>query len=121
MRNLPVDDDLQTQIEAELAASGRTDLAPKEGLVGAHSRRRESTGADVEANQRSRLDEPMGGGAVVAPTERAAVRERERHKLQREAGVVAAGEEGNLRQRRAPTASRKSLDDAARDADRKVK
>ncbi len=56
-------------------------------------------------------------GAEVAPTAEAEMHERERHRLQREIGVVPAGEVGNLRQLRAPTATRESLDAAARLAD----
>src|SRR4051812_24124832 len=50
--NLPVDDDPQTEIEAELASSGRSDVVPKEGLVGAHWVRRQPTG-ELERSQRS--------------------------------------------------------------------
>ena len=114
--NLPVDDDEQTQIEAELASSGRSDATPKEGLVGAHHARREPSHETIEASQRSPTDEPIGGGSEVAPTEKAEVSERERHRLQREIGVVPAGEDGNLRQRRAPSATREALDAAARQA-----
>jgi hypothetical protein len=121
MSNLPVDNDPQTQIEAELAASGRSDVVPREGLVGAHTARRQPRGEPLERSQRSFSDEPVGDGAAVAPTEQAVVRERERHRLQREAGVVPAGEDGNLRQRRAPGADRTSLDAAARKADHKVR
>jgi hypothetical protein len=121
MSNLPVDNDPQTQIEAELAASGRSDVVPKEGLVGAHSTRRQPSGEALERNQRSPIDEPVGGGAAVAPTEKAVVRERERHRLQRDAGVVPAGEDGNLRQRRAPGVDRTTLDAAARKATDKVR
>jgi hypothetical protein len=113
--NLPVDDDPQTQIEAELASSGRSDVVPKEGLVGAHWVRRQPIG-ESERGQRSPSDEPLGAGSQVAPTEKATVRERERHRLQRAAGVVPAGEDGNLRQRRAPGVTRSALDAAAREA-----
>jgi len=113
--NLPVDDDQQTQIEAELASSGRSDVVPREGLVGAFSVRRQPI-SDVEPSQGSRADEPIGPGAEVAPTEKATVRERERHRLQRAAGVVPAGEDGNLRQRRAPGVTRSALDAAAHQA-----
>jgi hypothetical protein len=108
--NLPVDDDPQTQLEAELTASGRSDAVRREGLVGAHRVRREVDRPDAP-------DEPIGGGADVAPTARAADRERERHRLQRAMGVIPAGEDGNLRQLRAPGVGRASLDAAAREAD----
>ena len=113
--NLPVDDDQQTQIEAELASSGRSDVVPREGLVGAYWVRRQPIG-DIEPGQGSPSDEPIGAGAEVAPTEQATVRERERHRLQRAAGVVPAGEDGNLRQRRAPGVTRSALDAAAHEA-----
>jgi len=118
--NLPVDDDPQTEIEAELASSGRTDVVPKEGLIGAHWVRRQPIG-ELERSQRSPADEPIGTGAQVAPTEKAEVRERERHRLQRQAGVVSAGEDGNLRQRRAPGVTRAALDAAASRANHRVR
>lgn len=121
MSNLPVDDDPQTQIEAELAASGRSDVVPKEGLVGAHWVRRQPLGQPLEQNQRSPIDEPIGTGSEVAPTDKATLRERERHRLQREVGVVPAGESGNLRQRRAPGVTRNALDAAARTANHRVR
>ncbi len=117
--NLPLDDDVQTQIEAELASSGRSDTTPKEGLVGAHLARREpshESTESIELGQGSPNDEPIGAGFEVAPTEKAEVSEHERHRLQRELGVVPAGGDGNLRQRRAPTATREALDAAARTA-----
>ncbi len=119
--NLPVDDDEQTQLEADMASSGRSDAVPKEGLVGAHLFRRQPSNDNGERSERSRTDEPFGAGAEVAPTEHAEARERERHRLQRDIGVVPAGADGNLRQRRAPEATRESLDAAARRANGIVK
>lgn len=113
--NLPVDDDQQTQIEAELASSGRSDVVPKEGLVGAHWVRRQPIG-DIEPGQSSPSDEPFGVASEVAPTERAIILEHERHRLQRAAGVVPAGEDGHLRQRREPGVTRSALDAAALEA-----
>lgn len=118
MNNLPVDDDEQTRLEAEIAGSGRTGLRPRQGLAGAHHVRYQPRGAPLEADQVSFGDEPIGTGSQVAPTRLAEVRERERHRLQRQEGVVPAGEDGNLRQRRVPGATRASLDAAARAADR---
>jgi hypothetical protein len=115
--NLPVDDDEQTLIEAELVSSGRSDVVPREGLFGAHRARREVMHATTEDGDHQRMEEPLGPGAEVAPTAEAEMRERERHRLQREIGVVPAGEVGNLRQLRAPTATRESLDAVARLAD----
>jgi hypothetical protein len=119
MRNLPVDDDEQMGFEAESARSGRTRLRPREGLVGAHGDRRQSRSAALERGQSAFGDEPIGAGSRVAPTRQAEARERERHRLQRQEGVIPAGEDGNLRQRRGPRATRASLDAAARAADQK--
>ena len=110
--NLPVDDDPQTLIEAELASSGRSDIVPREGLAGQQAGRRLPIG-DAE--------ELVGHGADVAPTEKAMERERERHRLQREVGVIPAGEDGNLHQWRAPHVPRWSLDAAAREATERVR
>jgi hypothetical protein len=116
--------DEQTQLELEMAASGRRDAVPREGLVGAHAARREGPpgdadeGADTEASEEG--DEPSGQGADVAPTKRAEERERERHRLERELGRTPAGEEGLVHDRRAPGVSREGLDEAAREADRRV-
>jgi hypothetical protein len=108
-----VDDDQQTRFEAELVASGRHDAVPREGLIGAHTARREVG---------EPMDEPIAAaGADVGPTERAAMRERERHRLQRELGVVPAGEAGNVRQHRGPGVARAALDAAGRQADLWVK
>ena len=98
-----------TDVEAELAGSGRTGEAPRERLGGARRARR------------SRSDAEMSGGSAVAPTAKAEARERQRHRLQRKAGVVPAGESGNRRQRRGPEATRARLDAAARKADRLVR
>jgi len=117
MNNLPVEDDDQTRLEVEIAGSGRTRLRPRQGLVGAHRVRYQATGAALERNQTSSGDEPIGGGSQVAPTRLAELRERKRHQLQRQQGVIPAGEDGNLRQRRGPRATRASLDAAARAAD----
>jgi hypothetical protein len=115
--NLPLDDDEQTLLEAELVSSGRSDMVPREGLFGAHTARREALHATAEDSEPQRMDEPFGMGSEVAPTPEAELHERERHRLQREVGVVPAGEAGNLRQLRAPTATRESLDAAAHRAD----
>ena len=87
-------------------------MIPREGLFGAHMVRREPGGETAV--------EPLGGGAEVAPTVKAELRERERHRLQREIGVVPAGEGGNLRQQRAPGVTRLSLDAAAQQANHRV-
>jgi hypothetical protein len=118
--NVPVDDDEQTQIEVELASSGRSETVPKQGLVGAHRGRGQARGS-LERDQPTPAHEPIGNGSEVAPTEKAAARERERHRLQRAVGVVPAGEDGNRRQLRAAGVKRRALDAAAREADRRVK
>lgn len=63
---------------------------------------------------------PPQMGSTVAPTRQAEVREHERHRLEREAGRIAAGTEGVLRARQEPGVSRKTLDQAAQAADRYV-
>jgi hypothetical protein len=116
-----IDDDQQTRIEAELIASGRGDVVPREGLIGAHTTRRQPTAEIGDEEEASPMDEPIGGGADVAPTARAMERERERHRLQREIGVVAAGESGSPRQHREARSDRAALDEAAHRADELVK
>jgi len=107
MNNLPRERDLTTQIEADMAGSGRTGMTPPEGNIGPRRTRR------------SRRDGISG--AAVAPTRKAEARERQRHRLQRREGVIPASEAGNLKQRRAPEASRSALDAAARKADHLVR
>jgi hypothetical protein len=114
--NVPKDDDAQTELEAELAASGRHDAFPREGLVGATSERRET----LEEGREDEGEEPTGPGADVAPTKRAEARERERHRIERELGHTPAGEEGQIHGRNAPGVSREALDQAAQQADRRV-
>jgi hypothetical protein len=123
MNNVPKDDadDQTTEIETQLAGSGRTGVAPHESLIGAHEDRfahdADRAGSDDDL-PRSR--EPFGRGADVAPTERAEERERIRHQRQRAQGVVPAGSEGNPRQQRPDDVDREALDAAADDADRAV-
>ncbi len=89
--DVPRDED--TTLEAEMLSSGRTS---------AHA-----TAEEAGPPQGSRY----------APTHRAQRRERERHRLERAVGRVAAGEEeGALRDQRAPGASRELLEEAARRA-----
>ena len=128
MNNVPQEADEQTELEIEMAGSGRNDAVPREGLVGAHVARREppipgaaegeedaqASGAEEEG------EEPTGPGSDVAPTKRAEERERERHRLERELGRTPAGEQGLVHDRRAPGVSREGLDEAARKADRRV-
>jgi hypothetical protein len=96
---------------------------PREGLVGAHTTKREPEARGEEVEQMELEDvaaEPMGPGADVAPTKRAEERERTRHQLERDLGRVPAGEEGALRERRADDVTSDSLARAARAADRSV-
>lgn len=101
--------DPQTDLEEQLTSSGNTGLLPKLG----GTRARGGRGSRTPAGGPSR-------GSAVAPTKKAEVRERARHRLQRAEDVVPAGEGGNRRQRRGPKATRASLDAAARKADRLV-
>ena len=106
--------DLQTEIEDEMMASGRSHVTPREGLVGAHDQRRAGPGPDPDEAP----GEPVGRGADVAPTRKAELREATRHKLEREVGHVAAGkDERQLRQRSGPYATREALDGIAAEAD----
>ncbi|HVX96821.1 MAG TPA: hypothetical protein VHK47_18035 [Polyangia bacterium] len=122
--NVPKEDDEQTQLELELASSGRNDAFPREGLVGAHSERRAPSAEEGRQDDREAEgeegQEPTGPGSDVAPTKRAEARERERHRIEREIGHTPAGEEGLIRGRNAPGVSREDLDEAARRADRRV-
>jgi hypothetical protein len=61
------------------------------------------------------------GGSRSAPTPRAARREAERHRLERERGHFAAGEGGLTAATEAPEVTRREIDEAAREADRKVR
>ena len=115
-----MDDDLQTQIEAEMASSGRHDVVPREGLVGAHMVLGCSRSTKWNPGSARTSHEPFGVATEVAPTERAIVLEYERHRLQRAAGVVPAEEDGHLRQQRAPGVTRSALDAAAREANHLV-
>src|SRR4051812_49195681 len=56
-------------------------------------------------------------GSEPAPTEQAARREAERHRLEREMGHHAAGTDGYETQTEDEPVSREELDDAARQAD----
>jgi hypothetical protein len=115
--NVPSDDDEQTQVEIEMASSGRSDVVPREGLVGAHLERRapEAPAGDTDEGQ-----EPTGPGSDVAPTRRAEERERERHRLERALGRAPAAEDGKIHDQRAAGVTREELDEAARQADRNV-
>jgi hypothetical protein len=68
------------------------------------------------------IREPRGPeqGSHFAPTRKAAEREAERHRLERENGRFAAGEDGLQRDVRAPSVTRETLDAVAKAADRAV-
>jgi hypothetical protein len=110
-----LDRDLAGEVEEEMAATGKHSVVPREGLVGAHTERRESVSGGTE--------EPVGAGADVAPTRKAVARERERHRLQRElpAGTraeleraAAQADDLVLRQRLTAEGGRPRLLDRAR-------
>jgi hypothetical protein len=100
--------------EDEMLASGRTHATPPQHLFGAHHDRL-APAADLDE------PEPVGDGADVAPTPRAAERERIRHREERKRGRMAAGTGENLRDRREPEVTRDDLDEAARLADEAVR
>jgi hypothetical protein len=110
-------DEPETDLEAEMLHAGRGGIVPRQGLVGAHEHRGtfSDTGATSMEGQ-----EPLGAGSECAPTRQAAERERVRHELERQAGRIPAGEEGRVRDTRAPGVTREALDEAAREADRRV-
>lgn len=93
--------------------AGRTCGVPRQHVYGANEGRVASA-ADLDEN------EPMADGSDVAPTRRAEERERERHRVERKLGRMAAGIDENPRDRREPAVTRAALDQAAESADRKV-
>jgi hypothetical protein len=105
------------QIRKRIRRPEKLDGVPHEGLVGAHTSKREPGPHDVDEDGGA---EPLGPGADVAPTSRAVTLERARHQLERDLGRVPAGEEGALRERRAPDVTRAMLDDARHEAERLV-
>jgi hypothetical protein len=115
-KSTPRESDDQTELEAELASSGRSDQVPRQGLVGAHTARLEP---EPKLDD-DRAEPPTGRGSDVAPSRLAEQRERERHFLERQRGRSAAGEGGSLRERRRPNVTRNDLVQAQREADRKV-
>ncbi len=63
---------------------------------------------------------PASSGTDAAPTAKAAERERERHAIERELGRTPAGQMGQKRDHRSPNVTREQLEEAAREADRRV-
>jgi hypothetical protein len=114
--------DLETAIEDEMRASGRTGVVPRSGVIGAHP----SAVAPLTASFDEEVQPSSTGGQDVAPTARALERERLRHSHQSEVGVLPAGQEGRLRQERpevdegSSRGMRALLDAAADAADREV-
>lgn len=122
--------DLGARIEAEMAETGRDHVFPRDRVIGAHEQRLGApsgvgSGAldddQVQvADEALEGEEPTGPGSDVAPTARAAEREQERHRLERELGRIPAGEDGHVVERRAADVTREALDEAAAEADRHV-
>jgi hypothetical protein len=67
-----------------------------------------------------RPPEDAASGSEAAPTKRAEDRERERHSLERQIGRTAAGTAGAVKDTRRADVTRKDLDEAAKEADRRV-
>lgn len=116
-------------IEAELsAANGRHGLTPRQHLVGAHTERYAGTNQEDDAlaldDEQDEVDqdaaEPTGPGADVAPTKKAAERERLRHDLEQAAGRTTAGRDGLVRADQNPGVTREQLDEIGREADRRT-
>lgn len=74
----------------------------------------------IQIPANAHIDKPAVSGADVAPTEKAAQRERERHELERQLGRAPGGHDGELRDHRSKDVTRKQLDEAAKEADRRV-
>lgn len=115
-KNSPRENDEQTEIEMEMASSGRSDIVPHQGLVGAHTGRLEPASQMGEEEG----GEPTGPGSDVAPTKLAEERERERHRLERERGRTPAAENGSIHEQRSASVTREDMDEAQREADRRV-
>jgi hypothetical protein len=115
-KSTPRDSDVQTELEVELASSGRSEAVPRQGLVGAHTARLEPE-PKLDEDQ---AEQPPGPGSDVAPTRLAERRERERHFLERQRGRTSAGQGGALRETRRPGVTRSDLDQAHDEADRKI-
>jgi len=80
VNNVPREDDEQLDLEIEVAAPGRNDAVPRDGLVGAPAQRSERLFStppvdemDVEVIEE--IEEPTGPGLEVEPTRRVVGRE----------------------------------------------
>lgn len=111
-QNLPQSEsdasDEDDALEAEMLLSGRGSIRPAEGLIGPHTRRADHAPADAE-------------GSNYAPTAVGTERERERHRQERKRGHIAAGTEGNERGLRLPDVTASDLEEAASEADERVR
>jgi hypothetical protein len=105
--NTPDPEDDDVRIEAGLVAEGGGGARPRAGLIGPHVEGWGSRGA-------------MAAGAEVAPTPKAELRERIRHRIEREKGRVAAGTDDRLRDTRTGGVTPEDLAEAACEADRAV-
>jgi hypothetical protein len=114
--NVPADEP-ETDLEAQLLESGRGHMVPHQGVIGAHA---DQPGYSTEGKSDAEGQEPVGNGGETAPTDLAARREQERHRLERELGRVGAGQDGVIRDTRTPGVTREKLDAAAREADRRI-
>ncbi|HEY0710957.1 MAG TPA: hypothetical protein VGG33_29410, partial [Polyangia bacterium] len=76
--------DLETTIEDEMESSGRDSVVPRLAVVGP----RPEAVSHLDSESLEEVALPPPEGANPAPTARAAERERVRHQLQREIGVL---------------------------------
>lgn len=115
LSNVPRADDEQTEVEIRLDAGGAKRNVPPSKEIGAGKR-----SAASRASGQRRDSRPVGG-SDVAPTARAAAREKARHRLERKVGRQAAGVAVRGNQRKGSSrASRSAVDQAARQADRMI-
>ncbi len=96
---------------------GKGHVVPHDGRVGAQAFQGHHTRNSAHQSDPAKR---TGSGSDVAPTRLAEEREQERHRLEREVGRTPAGEAGRARDQRAPEVTRAALDEAAREADRRV-
>lgn len=108
--------DPNTALEEQLRAGGSGVFA-KEGQVGAQAFQGSHSGASGKEADPARR---TGGGSDVAPTKQAEAREQQRHRLERQLGRTPAGEAGLHHDRRSADVTPADLEQAAREADRRV-
>src|ERR1041384_6793856 len=114
LNNVPPADDEQTELEVGLEAGGAKRPRPAAQDIGPARR-----SMDSATNGQRRASPRVVGGSDVAPTDRAAARERARHRTERKAGRQAAGvgDQGDKR-RGSSRARRSGRDEAARRGNR---